>query len=135
MASWGNTSCNSENFAQNQIVKNMEVITMESAAYKELTAKVDLIAKYISKIDPKKKEKADIWLNGKELTSLLCISPRTLQRLRDDNSINYAIFRGACRYHITEVERLVRDSLYNCDPSTLDEFKRNYGLRTRGKKR
>ncbi len=113
----------------------MEVITMESAAYKELTAKLDSIARYISKVEPKKKEKTDMWLNGKELVSLLNISPRTLQRMRDSNSINYAIFRGACRYHISEVERLVKESLYVCDPNTLDEFKRNYGLRTRSKKR
>ncbi|CDN30432.1 hypothetical protein BN938_2698 [Mucinivorans hirudinis] len=113
----------------------MEVITIESAAYKELTAKLDLIAGYISKAMIKKKAKADMWLSGKELTALLGVSPRTLQRMRDNNSINYAIFRGACRYHISEVERLIAESLYTCDPTTLEEFKRNYGLRTRGKKR
>lgn len=113
----------------------MEIITIESAAYKELAAKIDLIAGYIRECEQKKKEDtADVWMSGKELRSLLGISPRTLQRLRDNKRINYAIFRGACRYHISEVERLVQESLYSCDAGTLEEFKHNYVLRTRSKK-
>lgn len=113
----------------------MEIITIESAAYKELVAKIDLIAGYVRKCEQEKnKDTADVWLSGKELMSLLGISPRTLQRLRDNKRINYAIFRGACRYHISEVERLIKDSLYSCDAGTLEEFKHNYVLRTGGKK-
>lgn len=113
----------------------MEIITIESAAYKELVAKIDSIAGYVRESEQEKnKDTADVWLSGKELMSLLGISPRTLQRLRDNKRINYAIFRGACRYHISEVERLIKDSLYSCDAGTLEEFKHNYVLRTGGKK-
>ena len=111
----------------------MEIITMESAAYKELTAKIDSIAGYVRE-NGRKEESTDVWMNGKELMSLLSISPRTLQRMRDNKRIKYAIFMGACRYHISEVERLVEESLCKCDPQTLEEFKRNYRLRTGGKK-
>ena len=100
----------------------MEIITMESAAYKELTAKIDL------------KDAAEVWLSSRELKGLLGISTRTLQRLRDNKRISYAIFGGACRYPVSEVERLVRESIYNCDAQTVEEFKRNYLLRTGGKK-
>lgn len=73
----------------------MEIITIESAAYKELVAKIDLIAGYVRESEQEKnKDTADVWLSGKELMSLLGISPRTLQRLRDNKRINYAIFRG-----------------------------------------
>lgn len=113
----------------------MEIITIESAAYKELVAKIDLIAGYVHESEQEKnKDTADVWMSGKELMSLLGISARTLQRLRDNKRISYTIFRGACRYHISEVERLVKDSLYTCDAGTLEEFKHNYVLRTRGKK-
>lgn len=108
---------------------------MESAAYKELTAKIDLIAGYVRKNErAKNKDTADVWISGKELMSLLGISPRTLQRMRDNKRIGYAIFRGACRYHISEVERLLKESIYNCDARTLEEFKHNYLLRTGGRK-
>lgn len=113
----------------------MEIITIESAAYKELVAKIDSIAGYVRKSERKKSEDTtDGWISGKELMSLLSISPRTLQRLRDSKRIGYAIFRGACRYPLSEVERLVKDSLYTCDPQTLEEFKHNYRLRTEGRK-
>lgn len=114
----------------------MEIITMESAAYKELTAKIEMIAGYVRQSEKKKDEEAaDVWLSGKEVKTLLGISTRTLQRLRDNKRIGYAIFRGACRYHISDVERLVSGSIYISDPQKLEEFKRNYLLRTGGKKK
>ena len=82
----------------------------------------------------KKKDAAEVWLSSRELKGLLGISTRTLQRLRDNKRISYAIFGGACRYPVSEVERLVRESIYNCDAQTVEEFKRNYLLRTGGKK-
>ena len=113
----------------------MEIITIESAAYKELTAKIDLIAGYIRENEQsKKKDAAEVWLSSRELKGLLGISTRTLQRLRDNKRISYAIFGGVCRYPVSEVERLVRESIYNCDAQTVEEFERNYLLRTGGKK-
>ena len=113
----------------------MEIITMESAAYKELTAKIDLITGYIRQNEAKKNDDAtEVWMSSKELKGLLGISTRTLQRLRDNKRISYAIFGGACRYPVSEVERLVRESIYNCDPHTIEDFKRNYLLRTGGGK-
>ena len=113
----------------------MEIITMESAAYKELTAKIDLIAGYVRENEQsKKKDAAEVWMSSRELKGLLGISTRTLQRLRDNKRFSYAIFGGACRYPVSEVERLVKESIYNCDARTVEEFKRNYLLRTGGKK-
>ena len=120
---------------RNQKATDMEIITMESAAYKELTAKIDLITGYIRQNEAKKNDDAtEVWMSSKELKGLLGISTRTLQRLRDNKRISYAIFGGACRYPVSEVERLVRESIYNCDPHTIEDFKRNYLLRTGGGK-
>ena len=112
----------------------MEIITMESAAYKELTAKIDLRAGYVRQSEEKKNEKAaEVWMSSKELKGMLGISTRTLQRLRDNKRISYAIFGGACRYPVSEVERLVKESIYNCDAQTVEEFKRNYRLPASGR--
>ena len=114
----------------------MEIITMESSAYKELMEKIEKIAGYVRENEreqTKKKDAADVWLDNREVMSLLGISRRTLQRLRGSGRIGYAIFRGACRYPFSEVERLIKESVFNCNPQTLEEFKRNYLLRTGGK--
>ena len=109
----------------------MEIITMESSAYKELVEKIDKIAGYVRDSErEKKKPDADVWLCNEEVMSLLGISRRTLQRLRDSKRIRYAIFRGACRYHFSEVSRLVEESIVACDPQRLEDFRRNYLLRT-----
>ena len=114
----------------------MEIITMESSAYKELMEKIEKIAGYVRENEreqAKKKDTADVWLDNREVMLLLGISRRTLQRLRGSGRIGYAIFRGACRYPFSEVERLIKESVFNCNPQTLEEFKRNYLLRTGGK--
>ena len=109
----------------------MEIITMESTAYKELVEKIDRIAGYVRDSERSKKgDGADVWLCNEEVMSLLGISRRTLQRLRDGGRIRYAMFRGACRYHFSEVERMVAESVVVCNPQGLEDFKRNYLLRT-----
>lgn len=113
----------------------MEIITIESTAYKELIAKIDRIAGYVQDNEKERDEKTvNVWMSSKEVTALLGISNRSLQRLRESKRIDYAIFRGACRYHLSEVERLIKESAFNCNAQTLEEFKRNYLLRTGGKK-
>ena len=59
----------------------MEIITMESTAYKELVEKIDRIAGYVRESERSKKgDGADVWLCNEEVMSLLGISRRTLQR-------------------------------------------------------
>lgn len=95
----------------------MEIITIESSAYKELVEKIDKIAGYVRENErAKKKDAPDVWLRNEEVMSLLGVSRRTLQRLRENGRIGYAIFRGACRYPLAEVERLIGESTYNCIP-------------------
>lgn len=119
---------------QNQKEINMEIITIESSAYKELLAKIDRIEHHILSVVGADGNKVNVWLSSKEVTSLLGISPRSLQRLRDKKQINYAMFGRTCRYHISEIERLIKDSIINSDAQSLDEFKRNYLLKTGGKR-
>lgn len=107
---------------------------MESSAYRELVEKIDKIAGYVRENErAKKKDTPEAWLGNREVMSLLGVSRRTLQRLRESGRIGYAIFRGTCRYPFSEVERLIKESTYNCNPRTLEEFKQNYLLRTGGK--
>lgn len=108
----------------------MEIITMESSAYRELVDKIERIAVYVRKSEEAKSDTPDVWLDNREVMSLLGISKRTLQRMRENKQIGYAIFSGTCRYHFSEVERLVSDSTFNFNARTLDEFKQNYRIRT-----
>jgi hypothetical protein len=71
----------------------MEVITIDSKAYRELMAKIDRIADYVLNHSQKSKEivNKEIWLDSQEVANLLHISTKTLQRLRKDNMISYTM--------------------------------------------
>ncbi|NEW83490.1 MAG: helix-turn-helix domain-containing protein [Mariniphaga sp.] len=108
----------------------MEVITMESQVYKDLFDKIDKISAFVVKCEAgiKPQSNDEIWLDSQEVANLLRISTRTLQRLRSENLISYAILRGRCLYKLSEIERGLNERLITCDPHTLDEFRKNYLL-------
>jgi hypothetical protein len=107
----------------------MEVISIESKAYRDLVEKIERIADYVAnhggKQDASDKE---IWLDSHEVAKLLRISTKTLQRLRNDKLISYTILRGRCLYKLSEIERGLNERLITCEPHTLEEFRRNYLL-------
>lgn len=108
----------------------MEVITLESRAYKDLVERIDRISDFVVKCESgiKPQGSEEIWLDSQEVSNLLRISTRTLQRLRKENLISYSILRGRCLYKFSEIERMLNERLIICDPQTLDEFRRNYLL-------
>lgn len=93
---------------------------MESSAYKELMEKIERIAESVTRVEPRKEPRPDVWLSSADVMVLLGISRR----------ISYAILRGACRYHLSEVVRMVEESIVPCRPERLEEFKQHYLLRT-----
>ena len=103
---------------------------MDSRAYKDLVEKIDQISTFVVKCEAgiKPQSNDEIWLDSQEVANLLRISTRTLQRLRAENLISYAILRGRCLYKLSEIERGLNERLITCDPHTLDEFRKNYLL-------
>ena len=73
----------------------MDVITVETKAFKELMAKINVIANYVfSRQDDCKENEDDIWVDSYEVCTFLKISDRTLQRLRSKGEIAYSTIRG-----------------------------------------
>ena len=71
------------NFAANQLVTIMEIITFESKAYKELDNKITAIADYIfNHVETARQSEEDMWVDSYEVCTFLKISEKTLQRLR-----------------------------------------------------
>lgn len=99
------------NFAENQIVANMKVITIESEAYKRLVRKIEWIYSYAKKQAKEntspKPNLLEVWIGNEETAKILEISLRTLQRLRSNGEITYSIRGGKVRYTLQEVNRLI----------------------------
>ena len=92
--------------------KRMEIITIESSAFKELTEQIREIAAFVRKHGATIKEEEQPrkeYLTSAEVCELLDISNRTLQRMRDARVISFTYIGNACRYRRTDIERYLKE--------------------------
>jgi len=105
----------------------MEVITVESQAYKEKMTKINAIAKFIfTKQNNENEAPIDGWVDSYEVCTFLKISSRTLQRLRTARQINYSQIRGKNYYRISEIERLMNDNIIRRGEDALQNLIKNH---------
>ncbi len=102
--------------------KDMEVITMESEAFKEIKSKLDEIHNYVSSQTKTDELGDDDWLDNYEVCTYLQISTRTLQRFRSENLVTYSVIRGKIFYQFKEIKRLLNDNLIRRDRCYLDDL-------------
>ena len=70
----------------------MNVIMMESAAFQELVGHIEKIAEHIRRYEDRLTvQPQERWLTSKDVTALLGISLRTLQRYRDEGRIPFSL--------------------------------------------
>jgi hypothetical protein len=107
----------------------MEVITIESQVYRDLVAKIDAIAKFITACQVKAEEKElDGWVDSHEVCTFLKISTRTLQRLRAAEAVSYALIRGKTFYKISEIRRLLNENIIRRSDECLQDLIKNHTL-------
>ena len=71
----------------------MEVITIESQAYKNLMSKVDTIFDYVIS-QQNIQDEEDSWVDNYEVCTFLKMSDRTLQRLRSEKKSTIPVLEG-----------------------------------------
>jgi hypothetical protein len=107
----------------------MEVITIESQAFKDLTAKINTIAKFVTAIQSKAEEQPeDGWVDSYDVCTFLKISTKTLQRLRAANAISYSQIRGKNFYRISEIQRLLNENIIRRSDEHLQDLIKNHQL-------
>jgi len=104
----------------------MDVITIESQAFKELTAKINTIAKFVVAQQTEEKNSDDEWVDGYEVCTFLKISERTLQRLRTNGIIRYSMLAGKSYYTIGEIKRMLNEKRIRCNEECLTDLIKNH---------
>jgi len=105
----------------------MEVITVESKAYKELVAKINTIAQFVADyqsvntINPEEE-----WIDSFEVCSFLNISQRTLQRLRSKGAITYSVIAGKTYYTIAEIKRMLNERRIRSSEEAMENLITNH---------
>ena len=95
------------NFAANQLVSDMEIITFESKAYKELDNKITAIADYIfNHLDSGKPDEDEIWVAA--------------------GLVSYSDIKGHYFYKIKEIKRLLEERLIKRDKEYINDLITNH---------
>ena len=110
----------------------MEVITIESQAFKSLMSKVDTIFDYVIS-QQNIQDEEDSWVDSYEVCTFLKISDRTPQRLRSENKINYSRIRGKNYYKISEIKRMMEENLIRRSEDCLQNLILNHQKNVRQK--
>ena len=107
----------------------MDVITVESKAFKELEAKINAIADYVlNKQEADNINEDEIWVDSYEVCTFLKISDKTLQRLRVSGTIAYSNIRGRYFYKIGEIKRMLEERLIKSNSEYLNDLVTNHKL-------
>jgi hypothetical protein len=107
----------------------MEVITMESQAFKELMTKINTIAKFVAALQSRADEDPeDTWVDSYEVCTFLKISGKTLQRLRASGAIAFSRIRGKTFYRISEIQRLMQNNIIRRSDEHLEDLIKNHRL-------
>jgi len=108
----------------------MEVITIDSVAYKTLELKINAIADYVT--NSQKMEIAinedEIWIDSYEVCTSLKISEKTLQRLRVSGKITYSNIRGRYFYQVGEIKRMLENHIIKSTKDNLQDLVTNHKL-------
>ncbi len=105
----------------------MEVITIESKAYKELVAKINTIAKFVAEAELQDTENLEEkWVDSYDVCTFLNISSRTLQRLRSKGYINYSLIGGKSFYTIAEIKRMLEEKKIRGNQEALQNLIDNH---------
>jgi hypothetical protein len=111
----------------------MEVITIESQAFKSLLSKMDTIFNYVVSQENTQDE-TDGWVDSYEVCTFLKISERTLQRLRSENKISYSKIRGKNYYKLIEIKRMMKENVIRRSEEFLQDLIQNHQKNVRNRK-
>ncbi len=109
----------------------MDVITIESEAYKDLVTKINSIAKFViehQKEDEENINPDEMWVDSYEVCTFLRISERTLQRLRSNKVITYSIIGGKSYYTIGDLKRLLDERKIRSNEELMNDLIKNHRL-------
>jgi len=105
----------------------MDVITIESTAFLELEAKINLIARFVNDQQPPSTENPDeTWVDNYDVCTFLKISERTLQRLRSKGLVSYSIISGKSYYTLTELKRMLTQHIIRSNEECLNDLITNH---------
>ena len=108
----------------------MEVITIESKAFQELSCKLDKIFSYVKRQREKEDTIRGRLITSEDLSEVLGLSTRTLQRMRSNDLVSYKLIGRRCYYDVVDVKKALAERTLYCKPQNMKELHKNLLLRS-----
>jgi hypothetical protein len=110
----------------------MEVILIEKSDFDRLVENIEEIAEHIRKSESGKSSgDTERWISGMEAMEILGVSPRTMQRYRDNGCIPFSKIGKNCRYRLSDIERVLEAHRIDGTEEKPESLHRQYLVRTR----
>ncbi len=100
----------------------MEVITIESRAFKQLMEKLEALSEYVYSMERPVENEDENWVGSQDICQFLKISERTLQRLRANGKITYSCMGGKYYYQIGQIKKLLQTHIVKSSDECLQRL-------------
>lgn len=100
----------------------MEVITIESRAFKQLMDKLEALSEYVHSMERPVENEDENWVGSQDICQFLKISERTLQRLRANGKITYSCIGGKYYYQIGQIKKLLQTHIIKSSDECLQRL-------------
>lgn len=104
----------------------MEVITIESRAFKQLMEKLEALSEYVYSLERPTEDTNDDWVDSQEVCRFLRISERTLQRFRTKGQITYTSLGGKYYYQLSHLKQLLKGNVIKSTQECLQGLVEHY---------
>ena len=86
----------------------MEVVVIDKATFERMLSGFEIFAEKVERLCREQEDLGEKeWLDSDDVCRLLCISPRTLQTLRDNGTLAFTKIGNRTYYRPDDVERVV----------------------------
>lgn len=97
----------------------MEIITIESKAFRQLMDKLEALSEYVYSMERPVENEDENWVGSQDICRFLKISERTLQRLRANGKITYSCMGRKYYYQIGQIRKLLRAHIIKSNDECL----------------
>ena len=103
----------------------MEIITIESGIWQELTDRIKNIERYVKDTaQPATISDEEFWVDNDQAMRILCVAKRTLQQYRSDGKLPYKRFGRQIRYRLSDIEAFSGMSLKTLSQKNLTNVRK-----------
>jgi len=88
----------------------MEIITMETNAYKQLIEKLDQVYGELRKLQNPVKELSNEWIDAYDVMEILHVSRRTLSKYLQSGRLKYSKIENKNYFRLKDVEAFLMDN-------------------------